>query len=395
MGGPVAGYADQYVGRAARRPQLGNVRLWLLVEVALIVAVLAVLQLNWVGFVLAGVVTLALLILLVPVRGNTVPRWIGLRIAYRRRQRRKAADPDVPFSLVPLAEWSPQLTVMRTLTGRGGEVGVITDGAAWIAVLAFLSDDELIADTGEELNLDSLTSLTVQDDVVFDGVQLVTYTVPAPTSALLGEGSLAAASYREILGREHPPPTVRRSWLCVRLDPRKCLGAVARRGTGSEGINATLRFGLHRAQSILKRQGIETRVLDPVEISEVLALTAGSGPEDREERTSEDWASWTCDGLEHRGQLVTGWGDDPSRGYAEALSTLAGAPVLFSVASFTLSGRRATGAIRLACPTGEDAVAAVRYLTDALDHHISLRPPGGMQVPVVLATVPFGRGVPL
>lgn len=389
----MAVHTDPNIGRVARqRTTFSGMGLWIALEVALVVIVLAVLRPTLAGVIIAVVVALAAAALVVPIKGNTVVQWLRLHLAFRSRRRHRAVDPEVPPSLVPLAEWVPDLAVVRTLTGRGGEVGVITDGTAWVAVLALLTDDELIADSGEEIDLSSLASLTVQDDVAFDGVQLVTYTVPAPTDVLLGEGSPAAAAYREILGSVPPPPTVRRTWLCVRLDPRTCLGAVARRGVGTEGINATLRFGLHRAQSVLKRQGIETRALDPVEIYEVLALTSGAGPEAAAERTSEEWSTWRCDGLDHRGLLVSNWGDNPTRAYASLLDALSDAPVLFAVTSFTLSQhKRASGAIRLACLTPTAADHAADEVATRLSG-VRLRPAGGRQVPAMLATVPFGRG---
>lgn len=389
----MAAHNDPTLTRIARHnASFVHLGRWLIIELAVVAIILAALPRSVAGFIAAAAIAVVVSLLVIPFGGNTLLGWWRLRSAYRSRQRHRAADADVPDSLEPLAEWVPDLAVLRTLTGRGGEVGVITDGTAWTAVLSLLTDDELIADMGEEIDLNSLESLTVQDDVAFDGVQLVTYTVPAPTTVLLGENSPAAASYREVLGDVSPPPTVRRTWLCVRLDPRACLGAVTRRGSGTEGINATLRFGLHRAQSVLKRQGIETRVLDPVEISEALALTSGAGPEVATPRTSEEWTSWRCDGLEHRGQLVTNWGENSTRSYARILDVLAGAPVLFAVTSYTLGqGRRATGAIRIACPTHDAAQRAVSDIESQLgDVHV--RPAGGQQVPAMLATVPLGRG---
>lgn len=384
---------DQYANRVPRRTGVGNLFVWLVLEIMIVVFVLALLSRSVIGIGVACLVAVIGLALVIPIRGYTVFGWLALRISYTTRQRKKATNVDVPPGLMPLAEWVPSLTVMRTLTGRGGEVGVITDGTAWVSVLALKADEHLIADSGEEIDLDSLASLTVQDDVALAGVQLVTYTVPAPTSILLGNQSAAAASYREILGKTKPPPTIRRSWLCVRLDPRICIGAVARRGVGTEGINATLRFGLHRAQSMLKRQGIETRALDPVEIHEVLALTSGAGPEDATERTGEGWSTWLCDGLAHRGQLVTDWGENASRGYARLLHALSDAPVLFAVTSFTMSQeKRASGAIRLVGPTKESVDDAATHLSAALGD-IVMQSPAGQQVPTVLATVPFGRGL--
>lgn len=374
------------------RRQLSNA---LLVEVSLVAIVFGVLSGRLVGYIVAAAVALVTLLLLIPIRGRSLLRGLALRTSYSRRRPAPVPENELPLDLVPLAEWVSGLAVTRTVTGRGGEVGVITDGSAWAAVLALRSDDELLADKGEAIDIDSLAALTVQDDVVFAGVQLVTYTVPSPTLVLLGEGSRAASAYLEITA-EQPPPTVRRSWLCLRLDPRLCLEAVARRGAGNEGIYATLRFGLHRAQSVLKRQGIETRALTPMEINEVLSLTVGSGPERSEQRTAEGWSHWQCDGLLHTGQLVRRWGANMSAGYRALLDAVASAPVLFAVTSYTMTrSQAATGGIRLVSPNAESATVAIAHVTRALGSDVRLAPAGGTQVPTMLATVPLGLGAVL
>ena len=167
--------------------------------------------------------------------------------------------------VIPIAQWGPGLTVNQTRSAQGAEVGVVTDGRSWTGVLALNSDDVLVADSGEKIDLEALSGLTRQDDIVFAGLQVVTYTVPAPVSVLFPQGSPAPRAYAEISGSEGPP-AVRMTWLCVRLDPRLCLEAVARRGASTDGIYATLRFGMHRVQAALKRQGIVTRALTPLEI---------------------------------------------------------------------------------------------------------------------------------
>lgn len=362
------------------------------VELLLLVAVLAALTSTVPGYAVAGGVVVLALVLLTPLGGRSLLGRIRLRLSYLRRRPEPAVDTEVPHDLVPLAQWVPGLSVSQTVTGRGEEVGVITDGAAWTAVLALEADDELIADSGEELSLRELADLTVQDDVVFAGVQVVTYTVPAPTTLLLAEGSAAARGYLEIAPTV--PPTVQRTWLCLRLDPRLCLEAVSRRGLDTAGIYATLRFGLHRVQSVLKRQGIETRALTPIEIHEVLALTSGSGPDATGTRSRETWQHWECDGLLHSGRAVKRWGSSHSLGYGRLLQTVAQAPVLFAVTSYVLApGREASGGIRLVSPNPALARTAVAGVTAALGREVRLAPPGGTQVPTMLATVPLGRGV--
>lgn len=357
--------------------------------VVLAVAVLVIAR----SYVAAGIVAGVLLLLLIPVKGHSLPGWIRQWVRFARRKPIPNVPDAVPLDLVPLAEWVPGLTVSQTSAGRTGELGVIADGRAWTAVLALVSDDDLLADKGEKIDLDALSGLTVQDDIVFAGVQVVTYTVPAPTTVLLGGESRAAKAYQEI-SKEPPPPTMRRTWLCLRLDPRLCLEAVALRGANHEGIYGTLRFGLHRVQSALKRQGIETRALSPIEIYEVLSLTSGSGPEGGTHRSRERWSTWNCDGLVHSGRMVRRWGRTASTGYQALQEAVGQAPVLFAITSYTLSpSRRASGGIRLVAPTVEGAAAATSFVETRLKGEVAFGPASGDQVPTMLATVPLGRGV--
>jgi len=393
----VAGTLDRTVAQPRRRGWLlRQAPRFLAIEIGVIVAVVCVLvggvpPRQSVFYVVGAAVLLLAVVLVVPIAGRSLVDRIRLRLAYARRSPRLVTDADVPADLVPLVEWVPNLSVSLTVTGRGEEVGVITDGSGWTAVLALTSDDEIIAGSGEQLDLSALSGLTVQDDIIFAGVQVVTYTVPAPSTVLLAPDAPAARAYREIAATL--PPTVRRTWLCVRLDPGLCLEAVARRGVDTMGIYATLRFGLHRVQTVLKRQGISTRVLGPVEIYDVLALTAGSGPEPGDRRSVEQWRHWECDGLVHTGRMVRGFGSNPSRGYGALLDTVASAPVLFAITSYTLSPHQAaSGGIRLVSPNLDSADQAVAHLSAGLGRGVRLAPPGGTQVPTVLATIPLGRG---
>src|SRR5665647_410173 len=343
-------------------------------------------------YVWAGLLAILIIGLAIPFKGHPAIGWLRRWVGYARRSPSTKIPAELPSDLVPLAEWMPGLTVAQTSLGRGGELGLIADVEAWTAVLALASDDELLADKGEAIDLDALSGLTRQDDIIFAGVQIVTYTVPAPTTILLGQDSIAAAAYREITS-EAPPPTMRRTWLCLRLDPRLCLEAVARRGASNEGVYATLRFGLHRVQTVLKRQGIVTRALAPMELYEVLSLVAGSGPENGERRSVEDWTTWTCDGLVHTGRMIRRWGTNASIGYQLVQDAIADAPVLFAVTSYTFTPHaRSTGGLRLVTIDAAGAQAAMDHTVERLGTSVRLDSPAGAQVPTMLATVPLGRG---
>jgi type VII secretion protein EccE len=361
-------------------------------EVALLVPVTVALVGQTTGWLLvAGVLALAVVVLGIPWSGRSLLGTALSRLRFGRRRARRVEHPDLPVDLVPLAQWLPGLQVTQTRSASGADVGVVTDGESWTAILALNSDDLMMADAGERIDLDALSGLTRQDDIIFAGLQLVTYTVPAPVTALLHPGSPAARAYLEI--SDEPPPSVRRTWLCVRLDPRLCLEAVARRGASTEGIHGTLRFGLHRVQAALKRQGLSTRVLSPVEIHEVLGLTAGSTPDHPDQRSVESWTSWDCDGLVHLGARVR-TGGDASLAHQSLLSALDRAPVLFAVTSYTIDDRnRPSGAVRVAAPNQQLAEQAFEQLRRDLPRHVTLSARGGVQVPAVLGTVPLGRAV--
>ncbi|MBO1030305.1 type VII secretion protein EccE [Tessaracoccus sp. SD287] len=382
---------------AVRTPRRLTTRFWMRSlgwELAIAAAVLFALTSTRNGYLIAGVVAGVALLVGIPVKGRSLIGWADTALGYLRRRGEQIDEPaDMPVDLVPLAQWVPGLTVNQTRSAQGAEVGVVTDGRSWTGVLALNSDDVLVADSGEKIDLDALSGLTRQDDIVFAGLQVVTYTVPAPVGVLFPDGSPAPSAYTEVSGADMPP-AVRMTWLCVRLDPRLCLEAVARRGASTDGIYATLRFGMHRVQAALKRQGIVTRALTPLEIYDVLSLTSGSTPDHGEHRSSEEWTTWQCDGLSHTGRHVRSWGSTKSLGYQALLQALNNAPVLFAVTSFTLdAASRATGAVRLAAPTAEQATAAADVLAAALPTSVKLSFAGGAQVPAMLATVPLGKQV--
>lgn len=376
--------------RARSTRYLPMVVAWQIVLVA--IALLVVQQEVW-AYVAAGVVLLVAILLSVPVNGRTIPATLKLGSAFRRRSRQRVEHPDHASDLVPLAQWLPHLELTQIKDAHDGDIGVTADGTSWSGILEVTADHTLFTDRGAELDLNALGALTRQDDVVFAGVQVVTLTVPAPSGGMLPEGSPALGAYREILG-ENPPPALRRTWVALRLDPRLCLEAVGRRGDGQTGVFATLRFGLHRAQALLKRHGMVTAPLDPLEISDVIALVTGASPDPTEPRTREEWKAWFNDGLVHETRAVHSFGASPSAAYQRLLDVVSKAPAMMAVTSFTVSpGRPPQGAVRLVTPNVEQAVAADEYVVSALSGAVKLGPLGGTQVPGMLATVPLGRRI--
>ncbi|GAA4888248.1 type VII secretion protein EccE [Tessaracoccus lubricantis] len=382
------GYALQRRARSTR--YLPVVVAW---QVVLVAVALLVLQREAWAYVVAGVVLLVAILLSLPVNGRTIPATLRLRSAFRGRARRWVEHPDHASELVPLAQWVPDLELTQIKDAHDGDIGVTADGTSWSGILEVTADHTLFTDRGAELDLEALGGLTRQDDVTFAGVQVVTLTVPAPSGAMLPASSPALDAYREII-TETPPPALRRTWVALRLDPRLCLEAVGRRGDGQTGVFATLRFGLHRAQALLKRHGMVTAPLDPHEISDVLALTTGASPEAAEPRSREEWSAWFGDGMVHETRSVRRFGSSPSAAYQRMLDVAARTPAMMAVTSFTVSpGRPPEGAIRLMSAGVEQAMAADDFVVGKLDGVVKLGPLGGTQVPGLLATVPLGRRI--
>ena len=364
----------------------------LAVEIVAVTVILLALKGGILGWTLAVAVLVAALVLGVPVHGMTTLDRLGRRRRFRARAASRRRGSDLPATLVPLGRWVPDLAVRQTHSARGDDVGVLTDGESWTALLGLVSDEVLLSDVAREIDLAALRGLTVQDDITFATLQVIDLVIPAPSRVMLPTGSPALESYTQILGTPTLPAAVRRTWIGVRLDPRLCLEAIGVRGAGDEGIYATLRFGLHRVQSALKRQGIVTRELTAHQINDVLAMTAGTTG-DGQGSSEEHWDHWSCEGFEHAGSTVDGWGPRPQEAREQLLAELGGLPVVMGISSYTLDSRdRARGAVRVMAARPTDAVAALRELGERCPQ-IDFAAAGGDQVPVLLGTLPMAREV--
>nr|WP_231979411.1 hypothetical protein [Tessaracoccus coleopterorum] len=163
--------------RSRSTRHLGLVVAW---QIVLVVAVALALRMQIWSISLAALMLLAALLLTIPVNGRTLGRTVRTRRRFASRARHRLEHPDVAAELVPLAQWLPKLEVTEIKDAHDGEIGVVADGESWSGILEVTSDNSLFTDRGARLDLAVLGSLTRQDDVVFSGIQIVTYTVPGP-----------------------------------------------------------------------------------------------------------------------------------------------------------------------------------------------------------------------
>lgn len=300
-------------------PSLGPVPLAgvVVVEVGLAVAV-GLLAVDRGLLPVAGIVlSLALLVGLLRVRGRPVTAWIGLAVRFRLRTRVRAAEPtgsDADARVRLLRLLTGDLTVARTRDHDGREVGLVAHGGAWSAVLALDPADPdgaggLLADDGElSFPLGALAGCLADRGVVLDALSAVWHCRPG--GAELDEGAPAVAAYREILG-PLPPVARREAWLVVRLDPARCPDAVAERGGGVLGAQRAVVGALARIGRVLADHGLAVRPLTADEVLDAATTAAdvdapavaGALPD----RLEEHWGAVVVDEVGHAGFAVTSW----------------------------------------------------------------------------------------
>src|SRR5918997_1319845 len=155
----------------------------------------------------------------------------------------------------------PELIVAHTTDHQREPLGLAGHRGTWTAVLQVDAAPLMIAAVGgtPSLPLGALAPCLEDRGVVLDAIQVIWHCYPG--SAALPSSSPALRSYLEVLGPL--PATARRTtWVAVRLDPRRCLAAVAERGGGVMGSHRALIGALSRVRSALESQGISTRPLD-------------------------------------------------------------------------------------------------------------------------------------
>ncbi|HEY9473862.1 MAG TPA: type VII secretion protein EccE, partial [Mycobacteriales bacterium] len=352
---------------------------------------------HWVGVGLAGVIVV---LTLTPVGGRWLHQMIAMRWRFWWRVPRQVVDPQVDPRLAPLRELLPDLDVLAA-EGRGGEqLGIVSDGQSWVALVAvYGDDDELLPRQAAtpRLPVRDLADVLSVDDIRLAGVQVLLHTVPAPSGLLAGRIG-TATSYQQLSAGLVPAAQL--VWVALRLDPALCPDAVAARGGGQDGVHRALRRCVARTTEVLESAGIRSRGLAAEEVRAALATSAGVAPRRAPatdtRHTGEDWRGWTCDGVVHNTFWLRGWPADVSRGIAALTERLVNLPVLFTTLSLTLmpgSGDRVRfqAMVRISAVSAEAARqvgSALHKAMSALGFRVERM--DGEQAPAALATMPIG-----
>jgi len=294
------------VGIGAQRvlPLTDLVLLEILIALGLMVAFLVGFH-GWQGA--AGGLLVGML-LVVRVRGTTLPRLIALRSGFllERRRRVGRAGPAEPFDV---------------RASDGTLIGFRWDGRTLLSLLKIEENPQAMTVmepgatiSGETVPVDVLVECLQQFDITLDSIDVLSQGARSH-----GHTEMAAV-YDAVLG---PLPAIaqRSVWVAIRFDPAQCADAVRRRGGGREGILRAATTATRRVANRLTEEGLGSRVLTASEISQAAnQLADGVNPSTVE----ETWR--TCQ--EGRFKLR-------SFGIRPAMLTTAGVGLVWTIPSYS------------------------------------------------------------
>ncbi|MGH3902377.1 MAG: type VII secretion protein EccE [Pseudonocardiaceae bacterium] len=317
-----------------------------------------------------------------------------------------AASPPLPSENAILDSDDPRVALLRLvvpdlIVAHGADhqrkpLGLIWHQGMWTAVLQVDAPPSLITPVGgtPNLPLGALAPCLEDRGVVLDAIQVIWHCYPG--NAALPSSSPALRSYLEVLG-PLPAAARRTTWVAVRLDPRRCLAAVAERGGGVLGAHRALIGALSRVRSALESQGVSTRPLDADQVLRAgisaaeLSAVAGTG---QQVALSEGWTAATAAGVGHASYAISGW---PVRGVAPNLTALTGVRALSTTVALSLSsgadgaevGLR--GLVRVSARNRTELEAADGRLQAVSERlGVALTSLHGLQVAGLAATLPLG-----
>ncbi|MDQ4011717.1 MAG: type VII secretion protein EccE [Actinomycetota bacterium] len=311
-----------------------------------------------------------------------------------RSQQPTLATDDPRVALLRLVV--PDLIIAHTTDHQREPLVLAGHQGTWTAVLQVDAAPLMITPVGgtPSVPLGALTPCLEDRGVVLDAIQVIWHCYPG--SAALPSSSPALRSYLEVLG-PLPAAARRTTWVAVRLDPRRCLAAVAERGGGVVGSHRALIGALSRVRSALESRGISTRPLDTDRLLRAgisaaeLSAVAGTG---QQVALNEGWMAVTAAGVGHASYAITGWGAGVTM---PDLNALTGVRALSTTVALSLSpggdgaevGLR--GVIRVSARNPTELEAADGRL-QAVSRRlgVSLIPLRGLQVAGLAATLPLG-----
>ncbi|MGH3777316.1 MAG: type VII secretion protein EccE [Pseudonocardiaceae bacterium] len=355
-----------------------------------------------------GVLLVAAPLALARWRGRWLVRWVQLTAGYLARSHRPqvlkivsvtSPDPvlgsdDPRVALLRLVV--PDLIVAHGSDHQREPLGLAWHQGTWTAVLQVDAAPALITPVGgaPNLPLGALAPCLEDRGVVLDAIQVIWHCYPGNTA--LPSSSPALRSYLEVLG-PLPAAARRTTWVVVRLDPRRCLAAVAERGGGVIGAHRALIGALSRVRSTLESQGVSTQPLDADQLLRAgisaAELSAVAGTVEQV-ALSEGWTAVTAAGVGHASYAISGW---QVGGVAPNLTALTGVRALSTTVALSLSpgedgaeiGLR--GLVRVSARNHAELDAADGRLQAVSERlGVALTPLHGLQAAGLAATLPLG-----
>ncbi|MGH3812897.1 MAG: type VII secretion protein EccE [Pseudonocardiaceae bacterium] len=350
-------------------------------------------------------------------RGRWLLRWVQLTARYLARSQAlkivSVTSPDPVAAGHPRACEEPvlgsddprvallRLVVPDLIVAHGADhrrepLGLAWHQGMWTAVLQVDAAPSLITPVGgtPNLPLGALTPCLEDRGVVLDAIRVIWHCYPG--NAALPSSSPALRSYLEVLG-PLPAAARRTTWVVVRLDPRRCLAAVAERGGGVLGAHRALIGALSRVRSALESRDVSTRPLDVDQLLRAgisaaeLSAVAGTG---QPVALSEGWTAVTTAGVGHASYAISGW---QVGGVAPNLTALTGVRALSTTVALSLSpgGDGAEvglqGLVRVSARNRTELGAADGRLQAVSERlGVALTPLHGLQTAGLAATLPLG-----
>ena len=258
--------STRYRARWLRPVTAGQIAVW---QIAVLTVLLTVNPFGVTGIAVAAAAVLVVAATSVRRGGLCLYQWVGVRLAYLRR------DKPSP-SQDPLAAVLPGLTVLRHVDRAGNRVGLACLGPDRVAVV------RLPSGVRPELDvlLTALREAQQRTDIPLVGAQLVVWAVPGPTSV----------------------EPMRIHWLALRYRPSVAPGAALARGGGSTGSDRAAASAALGLVGRLAEAGQAAAVLDEPELRQDLLVALGADPRAFAGNTpgsrpvitvAESWRSWS------------------------------------------------------------------------------------------------------
>ncbi|OEV10134.1 type VII secretion protein EccE [Streptomyces sp. Amel2xB2] len=402
--------------RLSSKPgSFGPVRLQqlVLIEVAAALLLAAWTTQKWLLVPAAVVAGLLTVLALVRRRQHPLSEWYELKRSLRRRKR--GAKYPIPAgtdpSLTPAVECDPALQTSTYVTREDRAIGMVGDGTFLTALIAVEGKDAPLRPgrTGRverPVPLDVLHDALSTDDIRLESVQIVQHTQPAPAPHLPGQ-SVVARSYG-MLQEASGIPSLRMTWVALKLTPELTQEAIEARGGGLGGAQRSLARAADQLASRLEGAGFSASVLNESEVVQALATSTCLNPRvnsatsqdgrNAQRRTEESVRGWRCDDRWHSTFWISRWPQVGPNAVSSAhlASILTSLRVFTSVFSLTIGrgdGRSAeiAGHVRIVTRSEDDLSDARRELQRTASRaKTGLVPLDREQVPGVLATLPLG-----